>query len=254
MSDIFEETEENLRAEQWLKIARTTLPWVGTGLAAALAIALGSWGFQVWQQKIAAHASEVYEAGLDANSKADKAGAKAKFEEAAKAGNATYKAMALMQLAALADLDKNTDEAVKDLDEAAKATNNPLLQDTAAIKAAYLLMDKSSLADTQKRLAPLMKDGRPAAALAKEALAMAKLQSGDLKGARSDLNLLSLTLGTPDGIKQRAAAAVATIDSGAAQTAVAVAKLPAAPAPVLPEAPGLAATPPDGAAPADGGQ
>ncbi|MEI9905689.1 MAG: tetratricopeptide repeat protein [Asticcacaulis sp.] len=254
MSDIFEETEENLRAEQWLKIARTTLPWVGTGLAAALAIALGIWGFQVWQQKIAAHASEVYEAGLDANSKADKVGAKTKFEEAAKAGNATYKAMALMQLAALADLDKNTDEAVKDLDEAAKATNNPLLQDTAAIKAAYLLMDKSSLADTQKRLAPLMKDGRPAAALAKEALAMAKLQSGDLKGARTDLNLLSLTLGTPDGIKQRAAAAVAAIDSGAAQTAVAVAKLPPAPAPVLPEAPGLAAVPPDGAPTADGGQ
>lgn len=246
MSDIFEETEENLRTEQWIKIAKTTLPWVSAGLAAALVIALGVWGWQSWQASIAAKASETYEAGLDANQKADKVTAKAKFEDTVKAGNATYKAMALMQLAALADLDKNTDEAVKDLDEAAKATNNPLLSDTASIKAAYLLMDKSSFADIQKRLTPLMKDGRPAAALAKEALAMAKLQNGDIKGARADLSTLMITLGTPDGVKQRAGATVAAIDSGAADTAVAISKLPEAPAPVQMAAPmpGLEATPP----------
>ena len=246
MSDIFEETEENLRAEQWIKLARQTLPWVSAGLGGALIIALGVWGFQSWQAHVAAKASEIYEAGIDANGKSDKDTAKAKFEAVTKAGNATYKTMALMQLAALADLDHHTDEAVKDLDEAAKASDNKLLSDTASIKAAYLLMDTASFADIEKRLTPLTKDGRPAAALAKEALAMAKLQNGDIKGARADLSTLTLTLGTPDGVKQRAGATIAAIDSGAAQTAIAVAKLPDAPLPALPEAPqpGMEALPP----------
>ena len=102
----------------------------------------------------------------------------------------------------------------------------------AALKAAYLLMDKASFAEVQKRLTPLIKDGRPATYLAREALAMAKLQNGDTKGARADLSALTLTLGTPEGLKQRAGFVVAAIDSGSAQTAVAAAKLPAASPPV----------------------
>ena len=237
MSDIFEETEENLRAEQWIKLARQTLPWISAGLAGALILALGDWGWDSWRAHVDAKASEVYESGMDAVTKADKDGAKAKFEEAVKAGSPTYKAMALMQLAALADFDKHDDEAIKDLDEAAKATDNKVLSDTAAIKAAYLVMDKGDYAEIEKRLTPLMKDGRPAAALAREALAMAKLQKGDVKGARADLSALSLTLGTPEGVKQRASATVAAIDSGAAETAVAVAKMPEAAMPSLPQGP-----------------
>ena len=56
--------------------------------------------------------------------------------------------------------------------------------------------------------------GAPDAPLAKEALALAKLQSGDVKGARTDLEVLSLTLGTPAGVKQRAQEVVSAIDSG----------------------------------------
>lgn len=228
MSDIFEETEENLRAEQWMRIARTTLPWISAGLAAALAIALGIWGWQSWQQHVATTASETYEAGIDAIAKADKATAKEKFAAAARAGNPTYKAMALMQMAGLASDDNDIAEAIKDLDEAAKATTNPVLSDTAAIKAAYLVMDTATYADIEKRLTPLTKDGRPASALAKEALAMARLQNGDVKGARAILSALSLTLGTPDGVKQRAGAAVVAIDSGSIETARAAVKLPEA--------------------------
>ena len=82
-----------------------------------------------------------------------------------------------------------------------------------------------------------MKEGRPFVAMAKEALAMAKLQSGDIKGARSDLQVLSVTLGTPDGVKQRAAAFVSAIDSGAITTAQAMINLPEAPMPVMPQMP-----------------
>ena len=246
MSDIFEETEENLRTEQYIKLARQALPWVSAALVAALVVALGIWGWQSWQTSVSAKASETFQAGLDANAKADKTTAKARFEDVVKAGNPNFKAMALMELAALADLDKKSDEAIKDLDDASKATGNPLISDTAALKAAYLVMDKGNYADVEKRLTPLTKDGRPVAALAKEALAMAKLQKGDVKGARADLSALSLTLGTPDGVKQRAQATVIAIDTGAAQTAIAAAKLPEASAPMLPGLPeaGTQVTPP----------
>ncbi len=247
MSDIFEETEENLRTEQWMKIARFALPLVGGVVVALLLAAFVWWGWDGWRQSVAFKASEDYQAGLQANEDGDKVVAKAKFEVVVKDGNATYKALALQQLAALADLDHNTDEAVKDLDAAAAATNDPVVHDTAEIKAVYLLMDKSSFADIQKRLSPLLKDGRPASYLAREALAMAKLQNGDSKGARADLSALSLTLGTPEGVKQRAAFIVAAIDAGSAQTAIAAAKLPepAAQMQMAPAMPGLEASPQD---------
>lgn len=226
MSDIFDETEENLRADRVVAIVKTALPWVSAALVLALVVALSIWSWQGWQASRAAHAAETFQAGLDASGKDDKAAAKTKFEDAAKAGNPAYKSLALMELGAMALDANNKDEALKDFDEAAKATSSPLLSDTAALKAAYLAMDKSSLADMQKRLTPLMADKRPLAALAKEALALAKLQSGDVKGARDDLKILSGTIGTPDGVKQRASEIVGAIDSGAAPTALAILKQP----------------------------
>ena len=234
MSDIFEETEENLRAEQWTRIARTAAPWVAGVCGLALVIALGVWGFQKYETNRALAASEVYQAGIDAGAKSDDAIAKAKFEETVKTGNPAYKAMALMQLAGLSLHQDKVDEAIQHLDEAAKASHDPRLSDLAALKAAWLVMDKGSFADIQKRLTPLAQKDRPFAALAKEALAMAKLQNGDVKGARTDLTLLSVGLDTPEGVKQRAQITLQAIDSGAAPTAKAAVALPKAALPTMP--------------------
>jgi len=243
VNDIFDETEENLRADQWVAVVKKALPWVTGALALALAITLVVWGWQAWQAHVAGSSSEVYEAAMDAKIKGDKPTAKAKFEEASKTGNSSFQALALMELANMAVDDNNTAEAIKDLDAAAAKGHNPLLVDTAAYKAAMLSIDTAPYADVEKRLKPLMADKRPLAALAKEALALAKLQSGDIKGARSDLQVLSLSLDTPEGLKQRAEAEVMAIDSGAVPTALQVMKLPEAKAPAA--VPGLT---PDAAA------
>ncbi len=239
MSDIFDETEENLRADKWVTIVKKALPWVSAVLVLALVIALGIWGYQSWQDSVTAKSSETYQAAVDATAKSDTTTAKAKFEELTKSGNAAFKAMSWMQLGALAVTDNKPDEAVKDFDQAAKAGGDPLVSDLAALKAAYLIMDKASFADVSKRLTPLTADKRPLAPLAKEALAMAKLQAGDVKGARSDLQVLSVGLDVPNGVKQRAAMVLEVIDSGAAPTAQGVVKLPEAAMPVMPQlAPG----------------
>lgn len=243
MNDIFDETEENLRADKWVEIVKKALPWVTAGLGVALLLTLIVWGFQAYQGHVTASSSEVYEAGMDAKIKGDKTTAKAKFEEASKTSNNSYKALAFMELAAMAVDDNNTPEAVKDLDAASKLGGNPLISDTAAYKAAMLSIDTAPYSDIEARLKPLTADKRPLAAMAKEALALAKLQNGDIKGARSDLQVLSLSLDAPDGLKQRAQAEIMAIDSGAVPTALAAMKQPEAKAP--PAMPQLA---PDAAA------
>ena len=237
MSDIFDETEENLRADKWVAIVKTALPIVIATLLAALLLALGIWGWQSWQANIAAKSSETYQAALDAGNKGDTAGAKTKFEDVTKSGNATYKALAYMQLGGMAVSAKNDTEAAKDFDAAAAQGTSPAIKDLAVLKSVFVSMDKAPFKQVQDRLTPLTKDGRPFAPLAKEALAMAKLQNGDVAGARSDLQVLSLTLGTPDGVKQRAGEFVQAIDSGAIPAAKAAIALPEATAPVMPQMP-----------------
>ncbi|HVZ30350.1 MAG TPA: tetratricopeptide repeat protein [Asticcacaulis sp.] len=241
MSDLFDETEENLRADKWLAIVKTALPWVSGGLAALLIGGLAVYGWGEWQKHVGDSASEAYEAAMETAPKGDKAATKAKFEAVIKAGSPGYKALALMQLGGIALDDNDSKTALKDFDEAAKASSDVRLQDLAAYKAALLAMDSEPYADLEKRLTPLTKDGRPYAALAKEALAMAKLQNGDAKGARSDLQVLSLTLGTPDGVKARAQDTIAAIDSGAFDAAKASLKLPEAKAPA--QMPGMGMMP-----------
>ena len=234
MSDIFEETEETLRAEQWTKIAKTAAPWVAGGLGLALAIALGIWGVQSYQENQATKASETYQAGADAGAKSDDVTARTKFQATIALGNPAYKAMALMQLAGISLRQNHPDEAISEMDQAAKATNDPRLSDLAALKATWLVMDKGSFADIQKRLTPLTQKDRPYADLAKEALAMAKLQNGDAAGARSDLVLLSSSLDASPGVKQRAQSYIDAIDAGAGATAKAAIALPKPQVPTLP--------------------
>ncbi len=239
MSDIFDETEENLRADKWVAIVKTALPIVGIALGSALVLALGVWGFQSWQANIAAKASETYQEALDSAGKGDMATAKTKLQAVAKTGNAAYKSMALMALGGLAMNDNNQAEAVKDFDQAASVAPSPDLKDMAVLKSVMVKIDTAKYDDVKTRLAPLAKDGRPYAPMAKEALAIAKLQSGDVKGARSDLNVLTLTLGTPDGVKDRASLLIQAIDSGAFPTAKAALALPEAKAPAMPQMQGM---------------
>ena len=67
MSDIFEETEEDLRAQKWVEIVKKGAPWVGAFLVAALLLALASWGWQTWQDKVRDTASETFQAAMDAS-------------------------------------------------------------------------------------------------------------------------------------------------------------------------------------------
>ena len=216
MVDVFEQVEEELRSDRYKRLARTWLPVVGGVLLIALIAALVFWGWDSWQTSKADKASVSYDRGLESLEAGNPVGADAAFIQAAKDGNGAYRSMALQQRAGIAVEANRIAEAIAHLDEAAKASSDPLLSDPAAIKAAWLAMDTETLEQIEARLEPLAREDRPFSAFALDALAMARLQHGQVAPAREALVLLKNGLDTPAIITQRAEIAIAAIDAGGA--------------------------------------
>ena len=243
MVDVFEQVEEELRSDRYKRLARTWLPVAGVVLVVALIGALGWWGWDSLNSSKASKAAEAYDRGMEALRAENPADARAAFEEAVNEGNGAYKALALHQQAGLAVTANKVPDAVRLFDEAAKASRDPIISDPAALKAAFLIMDTAPLADIEARLQPLTEDDRPLHAFAQEALALARLQHGKTKEAREAFVLLQLGQNVPDDVRQRASAAIETIDAGTAGNLAAVIRAAsAAPAPVAAQAAPSAAT------------
>jgi len=217
VADVFEEVEEQLRSERYKALALKTLPWILGALVLALVVALGIWGYQSFRAKTDQKASAEYAAAMDAFSAGQRDEAVRLWGEVGKSSSKAYKSLALQQLGGLQLAAGKVPEAVKLFDEAAAAAPNPVLGDIARLKSAFALLDSSPYKDMEARLTPLTQDGRPYRVEAREALAFAKIMAGDLKGARSDFVVLSLMSDAGEGVRQRAEAAKALIDSGAAK-------------------------------------
>jgi hypothetical protein len=212
--DIFEEVDEHLRSDRLGVLARRYLPWIGGFLALALAVALGVWGYTSYQNKHIDAASRAYANGLDdvAANKLDKAFSD--FDATAKQTSGDYRGLALMQEANVRMNQNRVADAVKLFDAAAQASKDPLIVDAARLKSAFALLDTAPYADVEGRLKPLLDPGRPYHALAREALAMAKLNAGRPKDALADFQVLTLMTDAPQDVRQRAQAAIVIIRGG----------------------------------------
>ncbi len=251
MVDVFEEVEEQLRTERYMRLAKQAAPWVGGLIAVVVVVVGGGWGWTTWQNAKADKASIGMSKAAESLQQRDEAGAFAKYGEVAQSGTGAYKALALINQAAMRADAGAADEAVKLFDQAAKAAPNPMLADFASLRAVYALLDTAPTADLEKRLAKLGADKRPFQIQAKEALAFLRLRDGKLKEARDEFVALQQNFDSTDGIRERAKAAVSMIDNGGAKTmsdaAKMAAQLPPPSAMQLP--PGLQLPPGAGGAP-----
>jgi hypothetical protein len=214
--DFVEEVEERLRAERYASFANRWLPLIIAAVVAVVVGWLGVWGWRTWQDRNIGRASVAYDAAMTNLGAGDQTGAFTALTPVAKDGPAAYRALALM---AQADIRLGADkpaEAASLYDAAAKAAPNAVFRDLARLRAAEALMDTAPYPQIQTRLTPLIGDKKPYDLLAREALAMAKIQAGKLQEARGDLNALSLTLGVTAAMRSRAQAAIQLIDSGQA--------------------------------------
>jgi hypothetical protein len=222
--DVFEEVEEQIRSDRYKALALRMLPWIGGLLVLALVIALGLWGWQAYQTRGVAEASEKYNAALEAFNGGKRDEAVKLWTEIAEGRVGVYRSLALQHLGGLKLSDNKPEEAVKFFDEAAEATKEPIIGDAARLKSAFALLDTAPYKDMEARLTPLTEEGRPYRVEAREALAFAKLMAGDLAGARSDFVVVSLMADAGEGARQRANAAKDLIDSGSAKVVPAAVK------------------------------
>lgn len=228
MVDIFEDVEEQLRTERYKSLAQRLLPWaIGVVLLIVLIVG-GYFGYRTYMENESAKASERYAQAMDAFQGGNRPEAEKIWTELSKSSSKGYRALALNHLGGLALADNKTAEAVKLFDEAAEAAPSDVLGDLARLKSAFALLDTAPYKDLEARLTPMIEEGRPYRAQAREALAFAKLMAGNTKGAREDFVVLSLSTDAGEGARQRAQAAMAMIDSGAAKAVPAAAKAAAA--------------------------
>ena len=244
MTDLFEEVEDQLRTDRYRQFALKVMPWLLGAAAAALVATLGYWGYDSYRTRQIAEASNQYAAAMDAFAAGDRAQARTLWTEVSKSSSTAYKALSLMHLAANAQEEKKSAEAVRLFDEAAKAASDPVIGDAARLKSAFALLDTAPLKDLEGRLKPLMEEGRPYRVQAREALAFARLNAGDMAGARGDFVILSQSLDAPQGAQARAQAAISLIDSGAAKAVPGVVKAAATLPPPLMMDPGALLGPP----------
>ncbi|WP_333585813.1 tetratricopeptide repeat protein [Phenylobacterium sp.] len=217
MTDVFEEVEEQLRADRYKTLALRALPYVLGALVLALAIALGTWGWTSWRSGKIAEASELYDQGIAAVQEDNLPRATELFTQVADLSPDGYGALALMQLGGLKLSEDDVPGAVALFDQAAERAPDEVIGDAARLKSALALLDTASLDDMKARLQPLTQEGRPYRAQALEALAFARIMGGEMDEARADFGVIALMPGASDLSRRRAQAARALIESGSAQ-------------------------------------
>jgi hypothetical protein len=202
--DIFQEVDEEVRREQLKKL------WdrYGTLLIAlcVLVIAgIGSWrGYDYWQAKKAGETGAAFEqAAILAESGKHKE-AEAAFAKIGAEGTAGYRILArLREAAEMAHADKaaavQAYEAITD-----DKSVGQVMQDLAAVRAGYLMVDTVSYAQMAAKLEPLTAQDRTFRHSARELLALSAWKGGDASAARKWTDMMMADPATPSGTRSRA--------------------------------------------------
>ena len=208
MPDIFDEVEEDLRADRAQALLRQ---YGGVLVAAAVLAVIGAGAWKAWQwhetKQIAAIADEYLAAAQTAETRKGPARAQAVVGFAAVAAKAPagYRTLARLQEAGLkAESGDLTGASALWDDVAADGAADPLLRDLANLEWAIHQVDRGDPAQVAARLGPLAAPDSPWHPLAEETLAMLDLRQGKVAAARAALIGLTEDMMAPAGIRQRA--------------------------------------------------
>jgi hypothetical protein len=202
--DIFQEVDEEVRREQLQKL------WQRYGnlliaVCVLIIAGIGAWrGYDYWQAKKAAETGAAFEqAAILAESGKHKE-AEAAFAKIAAEGTAGYRVLARFREAGeLAHTDKNA--AIQAYDAlAADKSIGAVMQDLAAVRAGYLMVDTASYAQMAAKLEPLTAQDRMFRHSARELLALSAWKGGDASAARKWTDMMMADPATPAGTRSRA--------------------------------------------------
>ncbi len=204
MADIFHEVDEEVRRERLKKLWQRYGNYIAAACVAVV-VAVGAWrGYEWWQGQRAAAAGAAFEQAVTLAQSGKHPEAQAAFAKLAADGTAGYRLLArLREAAELARTDSKA--AVAAYDEiAADKSAGEVIRDLATLRAAFLLVDKSSYSEMRARLEPLTAPQRVFRHSARELLALSAWKEGNVKAVRQWTDMIATDPMTPPDTRSRA--------------------------------------------------
>jgi hypothetical protein len=210
--DIFDEVEEDLRAERAVKLLKKYAWLIGVVAVAIIGAVAGRELWSRWQNQQDVAAAARYVAAQTAIEQPGTAPADqlAALDQVAASAPEGYKTLARLRAAGVKADSGDLQGAVVLWDQVAADTSaDRLLRDLASLLATQRQLDKGDPAQLEARLKPLAEPGNAWSTLAQEQLAMLDLRQGKLDQARGKLRMLTVDIAAPSGLRARAAALLA---------------------------------------------
>ena len=207
LPDIFDEVEEDLRAER----ARQMWQRFGTPVAVLLVLVVaGVGGWQGWQwhqnrERAAAAVAFMTDHRAAEAEGADLPAIAGRFEGLAANSPAGYRTIALLRAAALKAETGEMPAALALYDRVANdGEADPIYREFATLMWVLRSMDTAEPSVLAARIAPLTRPGQPWSASARELSALVALKSGQRDEARRALEALAADVTAPRSIRDRA--------------------------------------------------
>ena len=220
MPDIFDEVEEDLRAERARAFGRQ---FAGTGIALLVLILAGTFGYVYWKQTRQAAADAVADRFIAAAAQADRATkgtadaaeaapAASTLAEIAHDGPAGYRVLAGLRLGALQWQTGQHAAALAVWQAVADDTAAPaLMRDLATLTSAQHQIDTADPIPLKQRLQSLTGAGNPWRPMAEQLVALLDIRTGNIHDAAGIMQRLTTDPGAPDDMRQMASDLLTTL-------------------------------------------
>ncbi|WP_338661466.1 tetratricopeptide repeat protein [Pararoseomonas sp. SCSIO 73927] len=216
MPDIFDEVQEDLRAERARQLG---MRYGGAFAALALLVVVGVGGWQGWrwyqgrESEAASNAFLVVHRETEAPG-ADLKAAAGRFDSIAAQAPGGYRTLARLRAAALKSETGDLPGAMAEWDAVAgDSAADPLYRDLASLNWVLHGMDTQDPATLASRIAPLAGESSPWRASARELQALVAIRQGNAAEARRILQGLAADTTAPQALRERAGRVMAQLPS-----------------------------------------
>ena len=206
MSELFDEVDEEVRRDQLKKLWDQYSIYIIAGAFLIIA-GVGGWrGYQYLEAQKAAEAGAAFDKAVELSEQNKHAEAEAAFNDLAAKAPWGYRMLARMRAAAeVATRDPQAAAKMYD-DIAADRSIGAEQQDLAKVRAAGLLLEKSTYPNMLARLETSAAPGATFRHTARELLALSAWRANDAAAARKWLDLIAADGETPPSLRSRAEA------------------------------------------------
>jgi hypothetical protein len=214
MTDFIREVEEEYRRDKAIEFWKRYQNWI-IALAILIVVGAGGWRYMQSQEKAAQEAAGArFEAAIQMAREGKAQDAEQAFLEIARSGPKGYAILARFRAAAEI-ADRNQAEAVTIYDALSVDPGvNPVLQNVARLRSAFLLVDTVDDAEMKRRIEPLAAPTSAFRHSARELLGLAALKAGDFEAAGRWFDMIVADPQAPQGLRERAGTMLGLVAAG----------------------------------------